>query len=91
VKEGGGEEGKRERERALGLILLLLCHSPRSTLRMIRNAEFLPPLWPPRVRLCSSAMYITLLWENCLSRGEGCNTSEVRGMLMLQPRHLFHT
>ncbi len=26
VKEGGGEEGERERERALGL---LLCHSPR--------------------------------------------------------------
>jgi hypothetical protein len=25
-KEGGGEEGVRERERALGL---LLCHSPR--------------------------------------------------------------
>jgi hypothetical protein len=25
VKEGGGEEGERERERALGL---LLCHSP---------------------------------------------------------------
>jgi hypothetical protein len=26
VKEGGGEEGESERERALGL---LLCHSPR--------------------------------------------------------------
>jgi hypothetical protein len=26
VKEGGGEEGERERERALEL---LLCHSPR--------------------------------------------------------------
>ena len=26
VKEGGGAEGERERERALGL---LLCHSPR--------------------------------------------------------------
>jgi hypothetical protein len=26
VKEGGGEEGERERERALGL---LLCYSPR--------------------------------------------------------------
>ncbi len=27
VKEGGGREGERERERALGL---LLCHSPRN-------------------------------------------------------------
>ena len=29
MKEGGGEEGERERERALGL---LLCHSPRTAL-----------------------------------------------------------
>jgi len=46
VKEGGGEEGERERERAVGP---LLCHSPR--LRLIRNAA----AWPPRDRFCSSA------------------------------------
>ena len=43
VKEGGGEEGECERERALGL---LLCHSPSSTLSLIRNAAALAAARP---------------------------------------------
>jgi hypothetical protein len=36
VKEGGGEEGERKRERSLGL---LFCHNPR--MRLIHNAAAL--------------------------------------------------
>ena len=43
VKEGGGEEGERVKERALGR---LLCHSHRSTLMLIRNAAALAAASP---------------------------------------------
>jgi hypothetical protein len=48
VKEGGGEEGERGKERALGR---LLCHSPRHG----GSSSTQPPWLPQRVRLCSSA------------------------------------